>query len=118
VPQVAVVVDWSAADDVEPRHVNQIMAQLGVPAPDGVPDGIYVALGSILPPVVSGSDDESRLKAVHDLQGSTIKVGVQGRFHMSRGVLEALINVLQATAAQYDAATRYSATGGANGDEG
>lgn len=100
---VAVTLDWSDADGVDARHVNQVIAQLGVPAPDGAPDGIYIALGSLLPPVVLG-DDEERRRALDRLQGTPVKVTVHGRFHMSRGLLEALIQLLQTTATQYDAA--------------
>ena len=111
IPQVTVTLDWSAAAAVEPQHINQVMAQIGVPAPDGVPDGIYVTLGNVLPPAVGGTDEESQRHALETLQGSTVPVAVPGRFHMSRGVLNAIIDVLQATAAQYDAAVRQAEAG-------
>jgi hypothetical protein len=104
VPPIEVRLDWSDAAAVEPRHINQVVAQLGNPAPDGVPDGVYVAFGDVPPPVVV--DDEDRRRLIERLQGSDIKVTVQGRFHMSRGLLDALIRVLQTTAGQYDTAVR------------
>ncbi len=106
IPQVTVTLDWGAAAAAEPRHVNQLMAQIGVPTPDGVPDGIYVTLGNVLPPPVGGTDEESRRRAAEALQGSTVAVSVHGRFHMSRAVLGVVIDVLQGAAAQYDAVSR------------
>lgn len=103
-PQIAVSLDWHSAADVEPLHVNQVMAQIGIPAPNGVPDGIYIALGRILPPVAGGPDEESQQKALADLQGSTMQVSVQGRFIMSRDLLESFIDVLTRAARQYDTA--------------
>jgi len=102
-PQVAVDLDWQAAAAVEPLHVNQVMVQMGVPAPNGVPDGIYITLGRVLPPLVGGPDEESQRKALEQLQGSTVQVGVQGRFLVSRALLDSFIQVLQDMAAKYDA---------------
>jgi hypothetical protein len=113
---VSVTLDWSGADGVEGHHINQAMAQLGVPGPDGTPDGIYVALGSVLPPVVLG-DDEARREALESLRDSALKVAVQGRFHMSRGLLDALIRLLQTTAEQYDAAARQAEGGQSQGSK-
>lgn len=101
-PHLQVRVDWSDAAAVEPRHVNQIAAQLGNPTPDGVPDGVYLIFGNVSPPVVLDDDDRRRL--IESLEGGAIKVTVQGRFHMSRGLLDALIRALRTTAEQYDAA--------------
>ncbi len=104
-PQVTVSLDWSGYAAERPEHVNQVMAQLGAPTPDGIPDGVYVGLGNALPPiVVSGPDPGMVEKQLAELQGSIVKVDVAGRFHMSRGLLDAVIQVLQNAAAQYDAA--------------
>ena len=103
-PLVAVTLDWQDAAEVEPLHVNQLMAQMGVPAPNGVPDGIYITLGRVLPPLAGGPDEESQRKALESLQGSTVKVGVQGRFHISRAHVDSFIRVLQEMADRYDAA--------------
>lgn len=107
-PLVAVTLDWQDAATVEPLHVNQLMAQIGVPAPNGVPDGIYITLGRVLPPWAGGPDPESQRKALESLQGSTVKVGVQGRFHISRDLVDSFIRVLQNMADQYDAAVQRS----------
>ena len=91
--------DWSATADVTVQHVNQALAQIGLPSQDGVPDGIYLSLGSSEPPLVFGSEEE-RQQALETL--GTIKITVHGRFHISRGRLNDLIRVLQTTAEQYD----------------
>lgn len=107
-PLVAVSLDWQDAATVEPLHVNQLMAQMGIPAPNGVPDGIYITLGRVLPPLAGGPDAESQRKALESLEGSTVKVGVQGRFHISRDLVDSLIQVLQNMADQYDATVQRS----------
>lgn len=109
-PLVAVSLDWKDAAAVEPLHVNQLMAQMGVPAPNGVPDGIYVTLGRVLPlpPLAGGSDPQSQRNALETLQGSTVQVGIQGRFHISRDLVDSFIQVLQTMAGQYDAAVQRS----------
>lgn len=105
-PQVTVSLDWSDYGTERSEHVNQVMAQLGAPTPDGVPDGVYVVLGNVLPPVVAAGPDIEVQRRLADLQGTIVKVDIAGRFHMSRGLLDAIIQVLQSTAAQYDAAVR------------
>lgn len=107
-PLVAVTLDWQDAAAVEPLHVNQLMAQIGVPAPNGVPDGIYITLGRVLPPLAGGPDEESQRKALESLQGSTVKVGIQGRFHISRAQVDSFIQVLQDMADRYDATVQRS----------
>lgn len=102
--QVSVVLDWSNADTVQPQHINQVMGQIGNPTPDGIPDGVYVGLGSVPPPIILGRDEQAQRQAMESLQLSPVKITVHGRFHMSRGMLDAIIHVLQTTAAQYDAA--------------
>jgi hypothetical protein len=101
--QVLVKLDWSEAEDSPAPHVNQALAQLGPPSGRGVPDGIYVALGSVLPPLIP-PDEEARAARVAELQTSVLKVAVHARVHLSREVLGDLIHVLQVTAQQHDAA--------------
>jgi hypothetical protein len=101
-PQVAVRLDWSDAAAVEPRHIDQLIVQLGLPIVDGTPDGIYVSVGTVPPPAVVVTDEESLRRATETLQGG-LKVHVHGRFHMSRGLLGAIIKALQTSADQYDA---------------
>lgn len=81
------------------QHVNQALAQIGVPSTDGAPDGIYITLGSSEPPLIVGDEDE-RKQALEAL--GTIKITVHGRFHISRGQLDDLIRVLHTIAEQYD----------------
>jgi hypothetical protein len=101
--QVSVRLDWSAAEACPAQHVNQVLVQLGPPSASGVPDGIYVAVGSISPPVIP-ADPEARAARVAELTASVVKVAVYGRVTMSRDVLDELIRLLKVTADQYDAA--------------
>lgn len=99
--QVLIGLDWSEAEQAPALHVNQVLAQVGPPSSNGVPDGIYVALGSVSPPVIP-ADEERREARVAQLEGGVLKVAVQARVQMSREALGDLIQVLQTTAEQYD----------------
>jgi len=101
--QVAVRLDWSAAEACPAQHVNQVLVQVGPPSESGVPDGIYVTVGSISPPVIP-ADPEGRAARVAELTASVVKVAVYGRVSMSRDVLDDLMRLLKLTADQYDAA--------------
>lgn len=101
--QVSVRLDWSAAEACPAQHVNQVLAQVGPPSGSGVPDGIYVAVGSVSPPVIP-ADPGGRAERVAALGAGAVKVAVCGRVNMSRAVLDDLMRVLQVTADQYDAA--------------
>jgi hypothetical protein len=102
--------DWSEAEQAPALHVNQVLAQVGPPSSTGVPDGIYVALGSVSPPVIP-ADEERREARVAELAGGVLKVAVQARVQMSREALSDLIQVLQTTADQYDASVGLAPTG-------
>jgi hypothetical protein len=103
-PQPVVVkLDWSDATAGDAQHVNQVLGQVGPPSGTGVPDGIYVSLGSVAPPIIP-IEEEERRRAIEALLSFPVRVSVHGRIHMSREVLDDVIRVLQATAAQYDAA--------------
>jgi hypothetical protein len=100
--------DWADAEQAPAQHVNQVLAQVGPPSSQGVPDGIYVALGSVSPPVIP-ADDERREARIAALAGSVLKVAVHARVQLSREALQDLIHVLQTTADQYDASIRLAA---------
>lgn len=100
--QIMVELDWGEAEETSAQHVNQVLAQLGPPSSMGVPDGIYVALGTVSPPVIP-PDDDRREARVAELAGSVLRVAVHTRIHLSREALRDVIDVLQTTAAQYDA---------------
>ena len=100
--QVRMGLDWSEIENCPSSHVNQLIAQIGPPSSNGVPDGLYIGLGSVAPPIVLG-DEEQRAERVAELTGSILKVDVHGRFHVSREVLGDIIAVLQTAAEQYDA---------------
>src|SRR5258707_9095832 len=101
--KVSVRLDWSAAEACPAQHVNQVLVQVGPPSASGVPDGIYVAVGSVSPPVIP-ADPEGRAARVAELTASVVKVAVYGRVNMSREVLDDLMRLLKLTADQYDAA--------------
>lgn len=109
--QVLVGLDWSEAEQAPAHHVNQVLAQVGPPSSKGVPDGIYVALGSVSPPVIP-ADEERREARVAQLTGGVLKVTVHARVQMSREALGDLIQVLQTTANQYDTSVGLAAGSG------
>jgi hypothetical protein len=116
---IKVRLDWSGVEAGQPQHVNQALASVGAPGPDGVPDGIYLSLGAVLPPPFVDGDEEFRAQLIEKLQASGAKVNIAGSFHLTRRMLNDLIAVLQATAAKYDAAARQVAhdPSGDQGDE-
>jgi hypothetical protein len=109
--QVLVRLDWSEVEETPAEHVNQVLAQVGPPSLKGVPDGIYVALGSVAPPVIP-PDEDRREARVAELVNSVLKVAVHARVHLSREALRDLIQVLQTTADQYDDSVRLSTGSG------
>lgn len=102
---VTVKLDWTENVNEAAQHVNQVLGQIGAPSSSGVPDGVYVTLGSVQPPIIP-ADPEGRQRAIEALMAEPVKVAVYGRFQMSREILGDLIKVLQSTAEQYDAAVR------------
>lgn len=100
--QIQLHVSWSAANDIPVAHVNQFATQLGPPAKNGIPDGVYVILGNLVPPIIAGDDAEARQKSIEAVQESGIQVDVYGRYHLSRDRLDDLIEALQAIANAYD----------------
>jgi hypothetical protein len=83
------------------QHVNQALGQLGTPV-KGMPDGIYLLLGVVEPPIMP--DEESRARVVDELKASGAKVAAIQRFHFSRQFAEEIIRVLSDSLALYDAA--------------
>jgi hypothetical protein len=101
--QIRLSVDWSGASDIPVAHINQFIALLGPPTKDGPADGIYLILGSIVPPIIFGDSPEARQKSIDATQGAGLKVDVYGRYHLSRERLKELIESLQTIAHAYDA---------------
>jgi len=101
--QVPMRLDWSEVESYPSSHINQLLAQIGPPSSNGVPDGVYLAMGSVAPPIILGSEDQ-RIERITELTGGILKVAVHARIHVSREVLGDIISVLQQTAEQYDAA--------------
>ncbi len=101
--QVPMRLDWSEAENSPTSHINQVLAQIGPPSSSSVPDGLYLAMGSVAPPIILGDEDQ-RIARIAELTGSILKVAVHARVHVSREVLGDIIRVLQQAAEQYDAA--------------
>jgi hypothetical protein len=100
---VTVRLDWDEAATVPVQHANQALGQLGTPV-KGIPDGIYLILGSVEPLVIP--DEESRARVIEDLAANGVRVTVHGRFHISRQAADELMRVLGQSVALYDAAVR------------
>jgi hypothetical protein len=115
--RLTVRLNWAGVEAVPVQHVNQALGQLGTPV-KGIPDGLYLVLGSVEPPVIP--DEESRALIVEGLMANGAQVTVQGRFHLSRETAGEIIRVLQDITAQYDAAARLAEEGSADlaGQEG
>ena len=97
--------DWSGIAAEPVHHVNQVIAQIGGPAQDGVPDGIYVSFGRAEPLPVFGSEEE-RERAYQAI--AALKVSVHGRIHVSRSNLRDLVRVLEEVGRQYDALVEHA----------
>lgn len=99
-PTLSITVDWGDATGLPTTHVNQFAVVLGPPTMSGAPDGIYMLLGHLSPPLILGTDQASRIREFEAQKN--IKVNVLGSFHLSRERLEELIRILQQTASNYD----------------
>lgn len=74
-------VNWDAVEALAATAVNQFMAQVGLPAgKPPVPDGIYIGIGSVQPPVVL--DDEERRRKMATM--TSVDVAPVIKLYMSR----------------------------------
>ncbi len=104
--EASIAVDWAGASDKPLLHVNQFAAQTGVPARDGIPDGLYLLLGSVAPPLIFGKTNAEYQREIEAL--GSVPVTIHGRFHLSRARLSELIDVLTQAAQNYDAIAKAS----------
>lgn len=114
---VRIRLDWSQIASAAALHANQVVAQVGGPGTDGFPDGVFITLGSVPPPVLIEGDPQAG-QALDELRKTGVRVNVLGQYHISRQLLADLISVLQVTAAKYDQAVQAakSAKEGASND--
>jgi hypothetical protein len=96
-----VSVDWSDAASVPATPLNQFVCQVGAPLRDGRPDGIYLTLGTLIPPLVLGDTPEERQHFI-DMAKAGARVQVHGRYALSRERLDEFIDALQGIANIYD----------------
>jgi hypothetical protein len=101
--ELRVPVDWGDAADIPTTPLNQFVCQVGPPLRDGRPDGIYLLLGNIVPPLFLGDSQEERQRFI-DIALAGAKVQVHGRYVLSRERLDELIAVLQKIAEIHDSA--------------
>jgi len=99
--RVEVPVDWSEVADVPTAYVNQFVVQLGPPTRGGLPDGIYLLLGSVAPPLILGDNQAIRDASIRRAQDG-VKPEVHGRFYFTKERLDELISSLQTIADAYD----------------
>lgn len=94
-------VDWSRADDVPAEPANQFVVNVGLPDKAGTPDGVYLLLGHLTPPILLPGTRNEVVEQLETIQ-SKRTVEVRGRYLLSRQRLNELIEVLQIAAVQYD----------------
>lgn len=116
---VQVQVSWANVATAQALHVNQALGQVGPPASDGLPDGVYITMGIVPPPPLIDSAPQDQAEMLERIKAEGLKVNILGQFHLSRQVLADLIGVLQSTAAKYDAAVeQHKKAAGAGGQQG
>ena len=100
--QVAVV--WPGADGLPVQMVNQFIAQLGAPSglagSASAPEGVYLLLGTVAPPLVIGVDAAAQAAAMAKIK--SVHVQPAGRFFLTRDHAANLASVLTIACAQYD----------------
>lgn len=105
--QIQVHLDWGAANEIPAVPVNKFAMVIGPHTNNGIPDGIFLILGNVVPPIIVGDNNtELKRKSIEAAQQAGLHVDVYGRYHLSRDRLSDLIEGLQATARTYDLAAR------------
>jgi hypothetical protein len=105
-----IALDWSGIETARAEHVNQALGQVGPQGTDGLPDGVYLTMGSAPPPpIIDGDLGNSKL--IDKYKANGIKVNINGQFHMTRAMLGDLIKTLQVTADKYDEAVKLASLG-------
>lgn len=108
---VAVPVKWNL-EGVPTLFTNQVLATLGPPTAAGVPDGIYLVLGTVAPPLVIGDTPEVRKAYIEAATRNGLTAEVHGRYFLSRGRLDEVITALETIRDRYDEAASAGTTVG------
>lgn len=108
---VKVPVRWNL-ESVPTLFANQFLATLGPPTAEGVPDGIYLVLGTVAPPMVLGDTPEDRKASVAEATRDGITAEIHGRYFLTRGRLDEVIRALETIRVKYDEAASAGTTTG------
>jgi hypothetical protein len=106
---VSVPVRWNL-DGLPTLFANQLLATLGPPTANGVPDGIYLVLGTVAPPLIVGDTPEARKAYVEAATRNGVTAEVHGRYFLSRGRLDEVITALEGIRDKYDEAASAGTT--------
>ena len=108
---MAVPVRWNL-EGVPTLFANQFVATLGPPTADGVPDGIYMVLGTVAPPLIIGDTPEARKAYVEAAMRGGLTAEIHGRYFLTRGRLDEVIKALETIRDRYDEAASAGMTAG------
>lgn len=81
---------------------NQFAVTLGLPTQAGVPEAVYLTVGSVEPPLLFGTEEDMR-QQLESTEGK-LMVKPLGRYVLTRGRIDELIKVLQSAAQTFDQA--------------
>jgi hypothetical protein len=111
-PEVLKVpVRWNL-ESVPTLFANQFLVTLGPPTSAGVPDGIYLVLGTVAPPPVMGDTPEDRKASATAAARAGVTAEIHGRYFLTRGRLDEVIRALETIRAKYDEAASAGTTAG------
>ncbi len=102
---------WPEAQ-VSVQPANQFAATIGVPGADGAADSVYVTIGHVSPPFLSGTPEDLQEKLA---SYGPLAVDTLARYVVSRARLQEFIDVLQRVADIYDHARGDSSDDHASG---
>ncbi len=108
---VAVPVRWNL-EGVPTLFANQFVATRGPPTTDGVPDGIYLVLGTVAPPIIIGETPEARKAYVEAATRGGLTAEIHGRYFLTRGRLDEVITALETIREKFDEAASAGTTAG------
>jgi hypothetical protein len=98
-------IDWAPANDLPVQFANQFAVQAGSAATaELIPDGIYVTVGFIAPPLFVGTPEQ--IERQMDAHPQTVPVSPLIKLVMSKERAQELVAALQTTIQQFEDSTR------------